>query len=290
MEVFVNITGKTKVIAIFGDPVEHTLSPAMHNAAFSEMGLDCVYVPFHVKPDALGAAVEGMRALGLAGANITVPHKERVMEFLDDIDDEARNMGAVNTVVNKDGRLTGHNTDGRGFIKSLKEDAGFEPAGKRAFICGSGGAARGVGFALALAGVRRMYLYDVDEPKRDRLVMDINSRAGREAARPSIMDPDFIRGADLAVNATPLGMKGSDPLPMPGHSFRPGQVVYDLVYNPEKTAMLKAAGSAGAKTVNGLGMLLHQGVLAFEHWFGRTPPVNTMKNALLQGLGMNSHD
>jgi len=279
-----NISGHTKVIAIFGDPIEHTLSPAMHNTAFGEMDLDYVYMPFHVKPDALGSAVQGIRALGIAGANITVPHKERVMEFLDEVDDEARKMGAVNTVVNKDGRLTGHNTDGRGFVRSLREDAGFDPASKRVFLCGAGGAARGVGFALAIAGVRRIYLFDVDGPKRDKLVMDINSAMGREVARPSIMDPDFIRGADLAVNATPLGMKESDPLPMPKGSFRPGQVVYDIVYNPAMTATLKEAGSAGAKAVNGLGMLLYQGVLAFEHWLGRTPPVESMRKALMDRL------
>jgi len=276
-----NITGHTKVVAIFGDPVEHTKSPAMHNAAFADMGIDAVYVPFHVRPDALGAAVNGIRAMGFAGANITVPHKERVMEFLDFVDDEAKKMGAVNTVVNKDGRLTGYNTDGRGFIKSLKEDAGFDPKGRRVFLCGAGGAARGIGFALALAGARRIYLYDIDGPKLSRLVMDINSAVGREAARTSILDAEFIKAADLVVNATPLGMHEGDPLPVPAGAFRVGQVVYDAVYNPPMTATLKAAKAAGATPVNGLGMLLYQGVLAFEYWFGRTPPADVMKKALL---------
>jgi len=278
------INGKTKIIAIFGDPVEHTKSPAMHNAAFDEMGMDYRYVPFHVRPESLGAAVQGIRALGIAGANITVPHKERAMEFLDDVDDEASRMGAVNTIVNRDGRLTGYNTDGRGFVHSLKEDAGFDPASKRVFLCGAGGAARGLGFALAAAGVRRIYIFDIDGPKRDRLVMDINSGFGREVARPSVLEPDFIRGADLAVNSTPLGMHESDPLPMPENSFRAGQVVYDIVYNPAKTKTLMAAEAAGARAVNGLGMLLYQGVFAFEHWTGRTPPVDVMKRALLDRI------
>ena len=135
------ITGKTKVIAIFGDPIEHTMSPAMHNAAFAELGMDCVYVPFHVKPESLASAVAGIRAMGIAGANITVPHKERVLEFLDEVDEEAGRLDAVNTIVNTDGVLKGYNTDGRGFVMSLKEDAKFNPEKRRVFICGSGGAA-----------------------------------------------------------------------------------------------------------------------------------------------------
>jgi shikimate dehydrogenase len=275
-----NISGHTKVIAIFGDPIEHTLSPAMHNAAFAAMGLDYVYVPFHVGPDNLKAAVEGIRALGIAGANITVPHKERVIGYLDAVEDEAKRLGAVNTIVNRDGRLTGYNTDGRGFIMSLREDAGFDPKMKRVYLCGSGGAARGIAFALAQAGARRVYLFDIDEPKRDRLVMDINSAFSREVARPAALDSDFIRGAALVVNATPLGMRESDPMPMPEGSFRPGQVVYDVIYNPAMTKTLAAAQAAGAKAVNGLGMLLYQGVLAFEHWLGKTPPAEVMKAAL----------
>jgi len=278
------ISGRTRFVAIFGDPVEHTLSPAMHNTAFSELGMEYAYIAFHVTPGGLGEAVRAIRSLGFAGANITVPHKERVMEFLDDVDDEAARMGAVNTIVNDNGRLSGYNTDGRGFIMSLREDGGFDPASRRVFVCGAGGASRGVCFALASAGVRRIYLYDVDGPRMERLVMEANSAFGRDFVRPSILDPDFIRGADLVVNATPLGMRESDPLPMPEGSFRAGQVVYDVVYNPAETKTLKAARSAGAKGVNGLGMLLYQGVLAFEHWFGRTPPAESMKRALMDRL------
>lgn len=274
------ISGKTRFVVIFGDPVEHTLSPAMHNAAFEELGMDCRYIPFHIAPGALGEAVRAIRALGIVGANITVPHKERVLEFLDQVDEEAARIGAVNTIVNDGGSLKGYNTDGRGFIMSLREDGGFEPAGKRVFVCGAGGAARGVCFALASAGARRIYLYDVDGPRMDRLVMEANSAFGRDVARPSALDPDFIRGADLVINATPLGMRESDPLPMPEGSFRVGQLVYDVVYNPAETKTLKAARSAGAKGVNGLGMLLYQGVLAFDHWFAVTPPAKSMRKAL----------
>lgn len=279
------ISGKTKFIVIFGDPVEHTLSPAMHNAAFAELGLDYAYIPFHVKPEDLSSAVRGIKAMGIAGANITVPHKERVLEFLDDVDDEAKRLGAVNTIVNRDGKLIGYNTDGRGFVRSLKEDAALDPALKKVYMCGSGGAARGIGFALAAAGVRRVYLYDVDIAKMDRLIADLNSGAGRDVARPSKPDPDFIRSCDLVVNATPLGMHKGDPAPMPPDSFRVGQVVYDIIYNPPQTETLRSAVYGGAKAVNGLGMLLYQGVIAFEHWLGVSPPVETMKKALIDGLG-----
>jgi shikimate dehydrogenase len=216
----------------------------------------------------------------MAGANITVPHKERVMEFLDEVDEEAKALGAVNTVVNRDGRLIGYNTDGRGFIQSLKEDAGFEPSQKRVFVCGAGGAARAIVFSLVRAGARRVYLYDIDGHRCDRLVADVNSAAGREATRTAALDAAFIRGAELVVNATPLGMRPDDPMPMPDGSFRAGQVVYDIIYNPAVTSTMDAARRAGAKAVNGLGMLLYQGVLAFWHWTGTMPPAEVMRGAL----------
>jgi shikimate dehydrogenase len=278
------ISGHTKVIAIFGDPVEHTLSPAMHNAAFAALGLDCVYVPFHVRPNGLKDAVLGLRAMGLKGANITVPHKERVVEFLDELDDEAKLLGAVNTIVNRDGVLKGFNTDGRGFVKSLKDDAKFDPKEKKVFICGSGGAARGIAFALIKAGAGTVSLYDVDGPKRDKLVQDLNTSLGKDAARAMPLDQDFIRSCELIVNATPLGMQGGDPLPIPAGAFGKGQFFCDIVYNPPKTAVMTAAEKAGAKVSNGLGMLLYQGVIAFEHWLGVLPPVEVMREALEKGL------
>lgn len=280
------ISGRTKLICIFGDPVEHSLSPAMHNAAFKKMKLDYAYVAFHVKPRGLGKAVRALKALNFAGANITVPHKERVMQYLDEIDEDAQKLGAVNTIVNRDGRLIGYNTDGRGFVKSLNEEAGFDPAKKKVYMCGAGGAARGIGYALAKAGVGRLYLYDVDGPKLDRMTMDINNIAGRLFVRPAIMDPDFIRSCDLVINATPLGMKETDPLPLARECFRPGQVFYDIIYNPAKTKCVKVAEGAGAKAVNGLGMLLYQGVFAFEHWLGQTPPADVMRRALMDKLGL----
>ncbi len=278
------ISGHTKVIAIFGDPVEHTLSPAMHNAAFAARGMDCGYVPFHVRPNGLRGAVSGLRAMGFVGANITVPHKERVIEFLDEVDEEARLLGAVNTIVNRGGILTGYNTDGRGFVKSLKDDAKFDPKGKKVFVCGAGGAARGIAFALVNAGSGPVFLYDVDGPKRDKLVLDLNTALKKDAARAQSLDPDFIRSCSLVINATPLGMRGDDPLPMSANAFTKGQLFYDVIYNPPKTAAMAAAESSGARALNGLGMLLYQGVIAFEHWLGVLPPVEVMREALKKGL------
>ncbi len=278
------ISGHTRVVAIFGDPVEHTLSPAMHNAAFGALGMDCVYAPFHVRSNGLKGAVSGLRAMGFAGANITVPHKEHVIEFLDEVDEEARLLGAVNTIVNKGGILTGYNTDGRGFVKSLKDDARFDPKGKKVFILGAGGAARGIAFALVNAGAGPVFLYDVDGPKRDKLVLDLNTALKKDAARAEPLDPDFISSCALVINATPLGMREGDPAPFPADSFKKGQMFCDIIYNPPKTAAMAAAEGAGARVLNGLGMLLHQGVIAFEHWFGVAPPVEVMRDALKQGL------
>jgi shikimate dehydrogenase len=279
-----SINGKTKVIAIFGDPVEHTLSPAMHNAAFAKIGVDCVYVPFRVRPDNLGDAVRGLKAMGFAGANITVPHKERVIGFLDGVDAEAGRLGAVNTIVDEGGALVGYNTDGRGFVRSLKEEGGLDPDGKRVFVCGAGGAARGIGFALSSAGAAEISFFDVDKAKLGRLVDDINEAFGRTVAIAAGLDPDYIKERGLVVNATPLGMHEGDPHPLPDGSFREGQLVYDIIYNPAMTVTMRQAEGAGARVQNGLGMLLYQGVLAFEHWLGVAAPVETMREALIKGL------
>ena len=274
-----NISGKTKVVAIFGDPIGHTLSPAMHNAAFAASGLDFIYVPFNVKPDSLGDAIKGIRAMGFAGANITVPHKEAVIKYLDAVDAEAKLVGAVNTIVNRGGVLSGYNTDGRGFVRAAAEGVGFEPSGKRVFICGAGGAARGVGFALAAAGAKEIIFSDIDAVRRDRLVADINAAYPGTAVSGGA-DAGTIRDADLAVNATPRGMKASDGSPMPDGSFRAGQAFADLVYNPPKTNAMDAAQAAGAKVMNGLGMLLWQGALAYELWTGAAPDMSAMKEAV----------
>lgn len=271
------ITGKTRITGLFGYPVEHTLSPAMHNAAFDNMGLDWRYLPFSVHPDALGDAVRAVRALGLAGVNVTIPHKEKVIAFLDEVNEEARFIGAVNTIVNRGGRLTGYNTDGRGFMRSI-EEMGTAPEGKRILIVGAGGASRAIGYYLSEKAAS-LEIFDIDRRKLECLTADLSSIRKNVSAMASLTD---IGGFDIVINATPLGLKKEDPLPFDAAGLRTGQVVCDLIYKP--TLMLQEASERGCKTMDGLGMLLWQGVLAFELWTSQAPPVDVMRDALLSGM------
>lgn len=288
----VEIGGSTRVFALIGCPVSHTLSPAMHNAAFAALGLDCVYVAFSVGPDDLGAALAGARALGLAGLNVTVPHKEAAARLVDELDASARLTGAVNTVVNRGGRLTGYNTDGEGFLKALAAEAGFDPAGRTVLVLGAGGAARAITVSLALAGAKKFYIAGRTLERARALCRHLEENTGAAArALPwpgpgETLPEGAVEGADLVVQTTPLGMgglKGGLP-PLPYHCFRPGQVAFDAVYNPPDTPFLQKAGERGAAVVGGLGMLVHQGALAFELWTGRTPPLKVMEEAARRAL------
>ncbi len=281
------ISGKTKIYGIFGYPVEHTFSPGMHNAAFRNLGMDACYVPFSVNPERLDDAARAILPLGLRGLNVTVPHKEKIIPFLDDLSEEARLIGAVNTIEVRQGSLVGHNTDGRGFLRSLKENAGFSPKGQRFLVVGSGGAARAVGFSLALSGASKIGFRDLDTRKADLLAKDLRDKAGADAE--SISDDEsfaaFAADVDCLINATPLGLKRTDPLPIRSESILKKHLVCDLVYNPLDTMLLRTAKSRGAKRLAGLGMLLYQGVIAFEIWTGEKAPVQTMKNALARQIG-----
>jgi shikimate dehydrogenase len=279
------ISGKTSIFGIFGHPVEHSFSPGMHNAAFAAIGLDGCYVPFAVHPDDLGNAVKAIVPLGLCGLNITIPHKEKVIPFLDDLTDDARLIGAVNTIEVRDEKLIGHNTDGKGFLRSLREETGFRPRGKTFLMIGSGGASRAVCFELALAGAGNILLHDIDRDKAGKLGHDIRSAT---ATRVTETDASSLRtlapDADCIINATPLGLKKSDPLPLSRDLIRKGQLVCDLVYNPPDTQLLRTARTRGAKTLRGIGMLLYQGVIAFEIWTGKKAPVSVMKRALARQM------
>jgi shikimate dehydrogenase len=275
------ISGKTKIYGIFGYPVEHTFSPGMHNAAFKKLGMDACYVPFAVRPDELETAVRAIASLGLRGLNVTVPHKEKVIAYLDDLSEEARLIGAVNTIEVRDRTLIGHNTDGRGFLRSLKENAGLNPKGKRFLFIGSGGAARAVGFSLALAGAKKILFRDLDEIKAGALARDIHEKTGADAG--AIRGEDLSASAeeaDCLINATPLGLRKTDPLPIAKDLILKKHLVCDLVYNPPDTALLKAVKARGANGLAGLGMLLYQGVIAFELWTNKKAPAPVMKSAL----------
>lgn len=275
------ISGKTKIYGIFGYPVEHTFSPGMHNSAFKKLGMDACYVPFAVPPEKLDNAVRSVISLGLCGLNVTVPHKERVLVYLDELSKEARLIGAVNTIEVRKGRLIGHNTDGRGFLRSLREHGGLDPKGKTFLFIGSGGAARAVGFSLALAGAAAIVFRDLDAQKASLLANDIREKTGVPAVTIGQEKlPEYAADADCLINATPLGLRRTDPLPIPAELVQKKHLVCDLVYNPPDTALLKMAKKRGAKRLAGLGMLLYQGVIAFEIWTGEKAPVPVMKNAL----------
>lgn len=281
------ITGQTKIFGILGHPITHTLSPLMHNAAFDAVGLPYRYVPFEVHPDRLKEAVGGVVPLGICGLNITLPHKEAILPFLDRVDEEAKKIGAVNTIEVASGRMIGHNTDGRGFLESLRE-RNVDPSGKRVILLGAGGAAKAVAAILAQQPIAEMVI-----------VARTRTRAKELTARLAAIKPglktsvrvDFASGFSsdpdrptLLVNTTPLGMKSGDPPSFPPHLLHPHWSVADLIYRPEETPLLAAAKKAGATVVPGLGMLLHQGALSFEIWTKQKAPLSVMRHALEAAL------
>jgi shikimate dehydrogenase len=289
----VNVLGSTRVLGVFGHPISHSLSPVMHNAAIRALNIDYIYVPFHVLPEKLGSAIEGVRALGIAGVNLTIPHKERVIGFLDEVDDHALAIRSVNTVINEAGRLRGCSTDGPGFIKSA-EAAWGKIDRCRALILGAGGSAKAVGFALAGIGceivvANRTFERAVDLV--DSLKLVLSRVEGAESSSPRAVRlesealAEEIERADLLVNTTSVGMHpDADGIPLPPDLIRPGLLVYDLVYNPLRTRLIQEAESRGAKAVNGLKMLVYQGALSFETWTGVEPPVDVMEQAALRSL------
>ncbi|MGM0501808.1 MAG: shikimate dehydrogenase [Bacillota bacterium] len=278
---------ETKVTGIFGYPVEHSLSPQMHNQAFAALKLNYNYLPFAVEPDNLGQAVEGIRALNIKGVNVTIPHKQKVIPYLDQLTEEAELIGAVNTIENQAGTLIGHNTDGRGFIRSLKEESDFVAAGKQAVIIGAGGAARAIAFQLALEGLNKLMITDLDFEKAENLSTEIEEQL--DLSVTAIKQQQLVEvmsDTDLVVDATPVGMHPNvdvDPV-VEAELLHQEMIVYDLVYNPRETVLLKAAEQVGAEGISGLGMLLYQGVIAFEIWTGKEAPVEKMRAALESGL------
>jgi len=272
-----DIRATTQVVAILGWPVEHSLSPNMHNAAFKAMDADFCYVAFPVHPSMLRDAVAGVRAMGMTGLNVTVPHKEAVMPLLDKITPEASFIGAVNTVVNSGSKLVGHNTDGRGFMQSLEEE-GIEVKGKVVHVIGTGGASRAVCYYLASECAELRLWGRTPEKARqlaDDLMINHKNIVLVESAEPG-------EDADVVINATPLGLKDKDATPCDFDALKPRQIAVDLIYRD--TPFLKAARAMGLKTLNGLGMLLWQGVLANELWTGQRPPVDVMRKALMKGM------
>lgn len=282
------INGSTKVYGLIGDPVEHSLSPLMQNKAFEACGLNCCYVPFRVDAVGLPAAIAAVRALNLGGVNVTIPYKERVVEYLDEVDRSAALIGAVNTIVNREGRLAGHNTDGAGWLASLRE-GGFEPGGQRVVLLGAGGAARAVSFVMVQAGISSLAIFDLVGSKAGKLAADLVPVAGCPVAAGDMASsslPVAMAEADLLVNASPVGMFPNHDAPPPVDPRQLGEdaLVYDLVYNPSRTKLISEAEARGCRVLGGSGMLVCQGALAFELWTGYKAPVEVMHQALEEAL------
>ena len=282
------ISGRTGICGIIGDPIEHTMSPVMHNAAFKNMGVDYVYLPFRVKAEELGQAIAGMRALNIKGLNITIPHKVAVLQFLDELDPLADKIGAVNTIVNDDGVLKGYNTDATGFLQALLK-RGIEPKGKSVVILGAGGASRAISFILAersahIVILNRLLELDWAKELASRILRTFAKEVeALELNRKNLAKA--LEKADILVNATSVGMSPDiNETPVNSDLLRPNLVVYDIVYNPIKTRLLREAEQAGAETISGVDMLIWQGAIAFEKWTGLKAPVKLMRAEVIKVL------
>ena len=309
----------TKYVGLIGYPLGHSVSPPMQQACFDYYNLDLRYEAWETEPAELGAIIERVRHPSTLGVNVTVPHKEAVVSLMDELDDLALEIGAVNTIVNRGGRLVGYNTDAGGFLRALRQEGGFEPGGKRVVLLGAGGAGRAVSYALMRAGVTSLVITDIAAERAHGLVSDLKrslargrgpspkscvdtpdmggiaSLEGHEAPTPEISafsqdDPQLVEAlpsCDLLVNCTPIGMKHSateGETPINTSLIHKGALVYDIVYNPPQTQLLADAKKVGARTLSGLAMLVYQGALAFELWTGREAPIDIMLKAAKAAL------
>ena len=280
-------------LGIIGDPIGHSMSPVFQQAALDACGVDARYVAYQVAPDEVEEFVNGLRQHGVLGINVTVPHKSAVMPFLDEIDDWATEAGAVNTIVNSQGRLTGHNTDGYGFLRALREGGGFEPQGRRTLILGAGGAARGVVLALAREGVGDLTIANRTPERAENLAQLARNRGIAAQAIP-LSDREVSEAAaraELIVNCTTIGMThgpGEDESPLPADAIPAPALVNDLVYNPLETRLLREAAQAGAQTLGGIEMLVYQGAASFEMWLDQPAPVRVMMEAAIRAMQSRS--
>lgn len=298
------ITGRTKIVGVFGYPIAHSLSPHMHNAVFKELNLDFIYLAFEVKPENLSSAIKSISALNMYGINLTIPHKEACLPYLDEITKEAKLIGAVNTIeVRHLGsravhlssqssgqvRLIGHNTDALGFIRSLKESK-ISIKGKKILLLGAGGAGKSISFALALNNANEIYIVNRTLEKAKILAENLKKKLNFK--RVSVISfehtslKNIMKTTDIIINATSAGMKNQDSVPVPVDYLNKKTIVYDLIYNPATTKLLKLANEKGCRTFNGESMLVHQGAIAFEIWTKLKAPVNLMRKALRKALNV----
>ncbi|MBN1419511.1 MAG: shikimate dehydrogenase [Planctomycetes bacterium] len=280
------IGAATRISAVIGDPVAHSLSPAIHNAAFRALGLDWAYVAFRVAPERIGDAVAGVRGFGIRGLSVTIPHKVAIIPHLDAVDEIARWVGSVNTVVNDDGTLTGCTTDGHGALEAFRA-AGATTAGRRVLLLGSGGAARAIAFAVARdAAPAAIEILGIDEGERERLAADLAQKTGVSVtAGPTDRLERALARAEFLIQATPIGMHPKeDATLVPARLLRRGLVVFDAVYTPLRTRLLREAEAAGATAIPGVGMFVHQAAVQFKLWTGQDAPIDVMEKVLLDHL------
>jgi shikimate dehydrogenase len=281
-------TVTTRLVILLGKPLGHSVSPAMHNSAFAELGIDYCYLPVEVTAEDLATVFAGLKRMNVAGGNVTVPHKIRIIELLDRLDPLAESIGAVNTICLEQGQAVGYNTDGYGFLRSLQEVAGISPAGERFFLLGAGGAARAIAMTLAAEGAEAIMISNRSAERAEILAEELN-RAIRPCATMVAAEPKAQQAAlaesTVLINCTSLGMApAGDTLALDPSLLHPGLTVADIVYNPRRTRLLAAAEKIGCRTVPGLGMLIHQGAAAFTLWTGREPSIATMRQAALAQL------
>ena len=270
----------TKFIILLGNPLGHSLSPPMHNRVFEKLGLDYCYLPVQVTPENLKTVFSGLTKMNVGGFNVTIPHKIRIIEHLDDLDPLAATIGAVNTICIKDGKTMGYNTDGQGFIRSLEAEGKVLVPGKRIFLLGCGGAARAIAMTLAARGAAEIFIDNRTLAKAEALAVEINEKI-RNCAKAIAMVPEIqretIRSCDILVNSTSLGMQPrAQETPIGEESLFEHLVVADIVYNPHTTQLLTNAQAKGCRIVHGLGMLIHQGAAAFKLWTGIDPLIPEM--------------
>jgi shikimate dehydrogenase len=278
-----DINAHTQFCGVIGNPVEHSLSPAIHNAAFQKLGLNFVYLAFRV--EAIGEAIKGLRALGnFRGASVTIPHKVAAVPFLDSVEPTARHIGAINTIVAEGGTLTGHNTDAIGALRALRE-GGAELKGRQVVMLGSGGAARAIAFALGtVTGIERLTLLGIDSQERTALTRDLQSKTGM-TVQESLLDEGALRkilpDSHVLIHCTPMGMSPkTNETAVPAALLHTGLTVMDIVYNPRDTQLLKDAKARGCRTIPGLEMFLHQAAAQFELWTHHAAPADVMRAVL----------
>ena len=284
MEFACEITGKTKLVGVIGNPLSHSISPQLHNTISKNLGIDAVYIPFLVEKGKLKEAIDGLKAINVLGFNITIPYKNDALKYIDDVSREASLIGAINTVKNINGKLYGYNTDVQGFIRSFKEESKMDLDGKTIMILGAGGAARAIAVGLAFERVSRICIINRTIKKAEDIAKLINENISSIVEYYETGDnvcKEILKLGDIIINTTPLGMFPDiheTPIRFP-YAFSSNQVLYDVIYNPAKTIFLKEGEKQGAKVINGLGMLIYQGIEAYEIWFGTKVP-----NDIIKGL------